>query len=144
MALEELISLENIICVDSKVNLKTTFTIIDMKLTKLFDDVIIEVQKGFLPILEMHILAYTLRSVVFMDEIEGNRILLELRKCLIQQLYTRESQWSCDAILTKLKILHNLITHDIIINGSLIWYLNEDIEWKLDSPIFAPLEITSN
>ena len=141
MALEELIPLENIICADSEVNLKTTFTIIDMKLTKLFEDVIIEVQKGFLPILEMHILVYTLRNVVFTDEFEGNRILFDLRKCLNQQLYTHDNRWSCDTILTKLKILHNLITHDIIINGSLIWYLNEEIEWRFDSPIFAPLEI---
>jgi len=36
-----------------------------------------------------------------------------------------------------LKVLHNLITHDLIINGSLIWYMNEKIEWELDSPILV-------
>ncbi len=39
-------------------------------------------------------------------------------------------------------ILHYLITHDIIINGSLICYMNEKIEWELDSPIYSPLEIS--
>jgi len=140
MALEELISLENIICADSQVNLKTTYTILDMKLSKLFGDVIIEVEKGILPILEMEILFYTLKSVVFSDEIEGNRILFELSKCINQQLYTRDSRWSCETILNMLKILLNLITHNIIINGSLIWYMNEKIEWDLDSPIYTPMD----
>ena len=140
MALEELISLENIICADSKVNLKTTYTILDMKLSKLFGDVIIEVEKGILPILEMQILTYTLRSVVFKDEIEGSGILIELCKCLKQKLYTHDSRWSLGTILTMLKTLRSLITHDIIINGSLIWYLNEIIDWKLDPPIFIPFE----
>ena len=141
MALEELIALENIICVNSKVNLKATYTIINMKLTKLFEEVITEVEKGILPILEMKIPFYTLKNVVFSDEIEGNRILSELCECINQQLYACDSQWSCDIILGKIKVLHNLITHDIVINGSLIWYMNGKIEWELDSPIYTPLEI---
>ena len=90
MALEELIALENIICVNSKVNLKATYTIINMKLTKLFDEVISEVEKAFLPILEMKILFYTLKCVVFSDEGEGNRIISELCKCLNQYLYASD------------------------------------------------------
>ena len=93
MALEELISLENIICVNSKVNLKSTYTIINMRLTKLFDEVISEVEKGILPLLEMQILLYTLNNVVFSKEIEGTRILFELCKCLDHQLFTCDRQW---------------------------------------------------
>ena len=122
--------------------MKATYTIINMKLTKLFDEVISEVEKAFLPILEMKILFYTLKCVVFSDEGEGNRIISELCKCLNQYLYASDNQWSCDTILRMLKVLYNLITHDIIINGSLICYMNEKIEWELESPIYAPLEIS--
>jgi len=62
-----------------------------MKLSILFDEVINEVEKGILPILEMSILVYTLKSVVFSIEIEGNRIFFELCKCLNQQLYASDS-----------------------------------------------------
>lgn len=62
-----------------------------MKLSKLFDEVINEVEKGILPILEMCILVYTLKSVVFSIEIEGNRIFFELCKYLNQQLYASDS-----------------------------------------------------
>ena len=141
MALLELVPLEKVICVKSKVNLMATYTIINMKLTKLFDEVITEAEKGILPILEMHILLQSLKNVVFYDEIEGNGVLSELWKCLNQKLYTRGSPWSCEIILGKIKVLRNLIAHDIIINGSLIWYMNEEIKWELDSPIYVPLEI---
>ncbi len=140
MAMEELIPLEEIICVNSRVNVKSTYTIINMKLTKLFDEVIIKVEKGILPNIELHILAYCLRSVAFTDEIGGNAILLELSECITQQLYICDSQWSYNAILKKVKLLSNLIAHDIIINGSLIWHLNKKTEWDLYSPIYIPLE----
>ncbi len=140
MALEELIALENIICVNSKVNLKATYTILNMKLTKLFDEVITEVEKGILPLLEIRILFYTLKSVVFSNEIEGNRILFELCKCIDQHLFASDRQWCCDTIRNKILVLYNLITHDIIINGSLIWYMNEKVEWELESPIYCPLD----
>ncbi len=113
MILEELITLENIICINSKVNLKATYTIINMKLTKLFDEVITELEKGFLPILEMQILFYTLKNVVFSNEIEGNRILSELCKFQNHQLCASDRRWSCNTILSLLKVLHDLITHDI-------------------------------
>ncbi len=139
MALEELIMLETI-SVDSEVNVKSTYTIINMKLTKLFDEVLTEVEKGILPLLEMHILLYSLRNVAFVDEIESNIILLELKECINQQLYGRDRQWSCNAILNKLECLSVLIAHDIIINGSLICQLDREIEWDLYPPIYNPLE----
>ncbi len=104
-----------------------------------------EFDKSFLydskEVLEMHILLQSLKNVVFYDEIEGNGVLSELWKYLNQKLYTRGSPWSCEIILGKIKVLRNLIAHDIIINGSLIWYMNEEIKWELDSPIYVPLEI---
>ena len=135
MALVELIPLEDVICENSKVNLKTTYTIINMKLTKLFEEVIPKVEKGILPILEMRILVHTLKDVVFSDEMVGNRFLFELCKCLHQN-----DQWSYETILIILKIIRDLITHNLIINGSLINYMDEKIDWDLDPPICEPLE----
>ena len=139
MALEELIPLEKIICVNPKAKLKATYTIINMKLTTLFDEVVTEVEKGILAILEIRILLHTIKNVAFSNEIEGNKILFELNECIIHQLYTFDGQWSCSAILDKLKALYKLIAHNIIINGSLIWHMNEKIEWDLYPLIYSPL-----
>lgn len=139
MALEELIPLEKIICVTLKTKLKATYTIINMKLTTLFDEVVTEVEKGILAILEIRILLHTIKNVAFSNEIEGNKILFELNECMNHQLYTYDSQWSCSAILDKLKALYKLIVHNIIINGSLIWHMNEKIEWDLYPLIYSPL-----
>ena len=141
MALEELIPLEMIPCINSKTSFKSTYAIINMKLTKLFNEVIAKVKKGILPDIEIHILVYSLRNVAFTEEIKGNAILLELSEHINQQFYGCDNQWSHNYILDKLQRLNNLIAHDIIINGSLIFYLENKIEWDLYSPIFIPLEI---
>ena len=87
----------------------------------------------------IHIAVYSLRNVAFTEEIKGNAILLELSEHINQQFYGYDNQWSHSYILDKLQRLNNLIAHDIIINGSLIFYLENKIEWDLDSPIYNPL-----
>ncbi len=109
MALEELIPLEMIPCINSKTSFKSTYTIINMKLTKLINEVIAKVKKEILPDIEIHILVYSLRNVAFTEEIKGNAILLELSEYINQQFKGYDNQWSHNYILDKLQRLNKII-----------------------------------
>lgn len=140
MSLEELISLERIEYYDRS-RIKETYSVYKLTLSKLFNEVLDEVERSILPILDMKILLYTLEYVPFTIEVKGLHILEGLNECMKLQLYAKSSQWSCKAIGNELKKLYRLIAYDYLIEGSLIVYHDYKIEWDLSVFILPPSKI---
>ena len=137
MSLEELISIERIENY-KKSRIKETYSVYELNLSRLFVEVVDEVEKDNLPILDMYILLYSLKFVPFTDEAKGLEIFEALKGCMNYELYGKSSQWSCKKIAHELEKLCGLIAYDYLIEGSLIVYYDYDIEWDLSVFILPP------
>ena len=132
MSLEELISLERIENYE-KSRIKETYLVYELNLSRLFVEVVDEVKKDILPILDMY-----MKFVPFTDEAKGLEIFEALKGCMNYELYGKSSQWSCKKIAHELEKLCGLIAYDYHIEGSLIVYYDYDIEWDLSVFILPP------
>ncbi|KKM13876.1 hypothetical protein LCGC14_1711800 [marine sediment metagenome] len=112
MSLEELISIERVELQATKERLK-------------------EVRKDILPLLDIEILLYALKSVPFANEVRGVQILEALNECLDYELYGKTGGWSCKTVANKIGQLKNLVLYDYLIEGSLIVYHSKNLEWDL-------------
>lgn len=137
MSLEELISLERFENY-KKSRIKETYSVYELKLSSLFVEVVDEVEKYILPILDIYILLYCLKFVPFTDEAKGLEILEALKECMNYELYGKSSQWSCKKIANELQKLCGLIAYDYLIEGSLIVYHDYKIERDLGVFILPP------
>lgn len=137
MSLEELISIERIENY-KKSRIKETYSVYELNLSRLFVEVVDEVEKDILPILDMYILLYSLKFVPFTDEAKGLEIFEALREYMDNALYGKSSQWSCKKIAHALERLCGLIAYDYLIEGSLIVYYDYKIEWDLSVFILPP------
>jgi hypothetical protein len=130
MSLEELISLERIENFNKK-RLKETYLVFNLNLSKLFVEVLDELKRDNLPVLDICILLYSLKSVPFIDEAEGIRLFETLKKRFGEELFGMSAQWKCRELCEKLEKISTLITYEYFIEGSLIVYQDYEIEWDL-------------
>ncbi|MFX1506817.1 MAG: hypothetical protein ACFFDC_12005 [Promethearchaeota archaeon] len=130
-SLDELISIERVEFQSTKERLQETYVITNLRLSKLFKKILREVKRDILPILNVKILLYALKSVPFTDETRGIRIMDGLKDCMEYQLYGKYDEWNCKVIRTQLNELKGLILYDYLIEGWLTLYINNQIEWNL-------------
>ena len=99
-------------------------------MSRLFEELITEIKKDILPILDMYILLQALQSVPFTDEAKGIKITENLSKWMNEELYGKEVK--CNEIVKKLRKLNELILYDYLIEGSLTVYHDYHIDWDLE------------
>jgi len=137
MSLEELISLERIENFNKK-RLKETYMVYNLPLSKLFVELLDKLKRDILPILDMHILLYSLKFIPFTDEAEGVGIFEALKGCLEKKVYGKSTQWTCTKIYDNLEKLCELVVYEYFIEGSLFVYQDYEIEWDLSVCISPP------
>jgi hypothetical protein len=137
MSLEELVSLERIenFC---NIRLKETYLLYKLPLSKLFVEIIDELNRDILPVLDMHILLYSLKFVPFINETAGIEALETLKACIDNEFYGKSAQWTCKKIIDYLEKISLLIVYEYFIEGSLIIYQDYEIEWDLIVSISPP------
>ena len=128
MSLDELISIERVEFERSRI--QETYSVDNLLLSRLFEELIKEVKKDILPILDMYILLQALQSVPFTDEAKGIKITENLSKWMNEELYGKEVK--CNEIVKKLRKLNELILYDYVIEGSLTFYHDYHIDWDLE------------
>ena len=131
MSLDELISIERVEFQTTRQRIQETYVVNNLKLSKLFKEVLSEVKIDFLPILNVKMLLYVLKPIPFTNEVEGVRFLESLNNCMKFQLYGKSREWDCKTIATKVKKLRKLVLYDYSIEGSLKFYYDNQIEWDL-------------
>lgn len=137
MSLEELISLERIENFNN-IRLKETYLVYNLPLSKLFVEVLDELKRNHIPILDIHILLYSLRNVPFTDEAEGLEASEALKACMEKELYGKPVQWTCMNMCNNIEKLCELIVYEYFIEGSLMVYQDYEIEWDLTVSISPP------
>ena len=128
MSLDELISIERVEFERSRI--QETYSVDNLLLSRLFEELIKEVKKDILPLLDMYILLQALQSVPFTDEAKGIKITENLSKWMNEELYGKEVK--CNEIVKKLRKLNELILYDYLIEGSLTVYHDYHIDWDLE------------
>jgi len=128
MSLDELISIERVEFERSRI--QETYSVDNLLLSRLFEELITEVKKDILPILDMYILLQALQSVPFTDEVKGIEITETLSKWMNEELYGKEVK--CSEIVKILGELNELILYDYVIGGSLTVYHDYHIDWDLE------------
>jgi len=136
MSLDELISIERVEFETSKERIQETYVINTLPLSKLFKEILREINFDILPILNIKILLYALRSIPFIDEGEGLGLIESLKHCMDNQLYGKSNEWNCKAISTRIIELRQLVLYDYMIEGSLKLYHDNQILWDLWVSIF--------
>lgn len=137
MSLEELVSLERIENFNN-IRLKETYLVYNLPLSKLFVEVLDELKKDIVPILDIHILLYSLKSIPFTNEAEGLEAFEVLKACMKKVLYGSSVQGTSIQICKNLEKLCELIVYEYFIEGSLIVYHDYEIEWDLSVCISPP------
>ena len=87
MSLDELISIERVEFEFERSRIQETYLVDNLLLSRLFEELINEVKKEILPILDMYILLKALQSVPFTDEAKGIEIIEKLSKWMNEELY---------------------------------------------------------
>ena len=131
---------EEIVCIEKVVNLQATYTVLDLKLSMLFEEINKECIKGIIDILHFKILMSALRDVPFKDEEKAQQLYMELVECLDNELYGSLKEWSILTIEKKIRELQKYILWDYIINGSFTMYYDEIAWWELKVDIVRPEE----
>ncbi len=131
MSLEELISIERVELFTTKERIRETYVIANLTLSKLFTEVLRNIEKSILSLLDLRILLRTLKDVPYTNEMEGVQIHESLTMCLKHELYAKLGGWNCKVIASKVKKLRNLILFDYLIEGSVIVFRSNQPEWDL-------------
>lgn len=137
MSLEELVSIERIENYN-KSRIKETYSVYELTLSSLFTEVVDKVEKSILPILDIHILLYSLKFIPFTNEVKGLEVFEALKECMNYELHRNSPQWCCKRINHELEKLCDLIAYDYLIEGSLIVYYDYEIEWDLSVSLIPP------
>jgi len=128
MSLDELISIERVEFERSRI--QETYSVDNLLLSRLFEELIKEVKKDILPILDMYVLLHALQSVPFTNEVKGIEIIEILSIWMNEELYGKEVK--CSEIAKILGELKELILYDYLIEGSLTVYHDYYIEWDIE------------
>lgn len=126
------ISCEEIVCIESITDFQATYYITNLNLSDLIEDITEGCKRGFLDILDIEVFLYSLKFVPFTNEKRAENIHSELTECIRNQLYCKSSKWSIPKILKKIKQLQRIILWYYVIDGSLVKYNNNEINWDLD------------
>jgi len=133
MSLDELISIERVELGFEGSRIQETYLVDKLLLSRLLEELITEVKKEILPILDIHILLKALQSIPFTDEVKGIEIAETLSKWMNEELYGKEVE--CNEIAKILGELNELILYDYVIEGSLTVYHDYHIDWGLEVSI---------
>ena len=125
-------SCEEIICIENIVNIQATYYIMNLRLSDLIEDILTEIQEGFLPLLEIRIFLHSLKDVPFTNEDKGQQILDKMDECMENQLYLRQAEWTTDKIMKNIMALQRLILWDYMITGSIVVYSDNEIQWDVN------------
>ncbi|KKN13172.1 hypothetical protein LCGC14_1009000 [marine sediment metagenome] len=131
MSLDELISIERVELNATKERIRETYDITTLMLSKLFREILLELRRDIIPLLDVEILLFSLKSVPFTNEVKGLKLLESLKGCLVNELYRKSNEWTCKSFTIKLQELMSLILYDYIIDGSIIVYRSNPTEWDL-------------
>ena len=131
MSLDELISIERVELNATKERIRETYDITTLMLSKLFREILLELRRDIIPLLDVEILLFSLKSVPFTNEVKGLKLLESLKGCLANELYGKSNEWTCKSFTIKLQELMSLILYDYIIDGSIIVYRSNPTEWDL-------------
>lgn len=129
------ISLEELVCLENVVNTHSTYFIIDLKLSKLFQEILKDGKRGVIPILETRVLLRTLLDIPFLEDNEGTLILKDLTNCMENHWYSLRNTWNCKTIVKGIAKLRKLISYDYLIYGSLVIHNDDHIKWDLSVSI---------
>lgn len=138
------ISFDELICLENITNTQSTYFIIDLKLSKLFKEILKNCKNGIIPILETRLLLHTLINVPFSNEFEGAQILKDLTNCMENHWYSLKDTWNYKTIISKLRKLHKFVLYDYLLNGSLIMYNDEYIGWDVKISMLVDFNLTNN
>ncbi|MFW9972353.1 MAG: hypothetical protein ACFFDF_19360, partial [Candidatus Odinarchaeota archaeon] len=128
------------LCLKSIFKEQTTYFIINLKLSKLFNDILREAEKGKIPLLETRLLLHTLIDTPFLKKDKGTQILKDVTNCIENHWYSIEDTWNYKVILKQLKTLQKLIVSEFLIYGSFTIYNDDYIEWNTTSSLFVNRE----
>ncbi len=116
MSLEELISIERVELYTMKERIRETYVIANLTLSKLFTEILRNLEGSIIPLLDLRILLRVLKDVPYTNEMEGVHIHESLTICLEHELYAKSSEWSCKVIASKVEKLRDLILFDYLID----------------------------
>jgi hypothetical protein len=125
------INLDELICLENITNTQSTYFIIDLKLTKLFKEILKNCKNGIIPILETRLLLHTLINTPFSNEFEGTQMLKDLTNCMENHWYSLKDTWNYKTIISKLRKLRKFVLYDYLISGFLIMYSDDYIYWEI-------------
>jgi hypothetical protein len=117
-------SCKQIICIERIINLQYTYTVLNLTLSELIENIIKDIERENLKFIDIKVLMYVLKNVPFDDEQKAFEILKDI-------LYFLKKKKFCK-FLVELKALHSLILGEYLINGSIIEHKNDRIRWDLD------------
>ncbi|MFX1391070.1 MAG: hypothetical protein ACFE9Z_13480 [Promethearchaeota archaeon] len=124
-------SLIELICLQNIVEIESTFFIIDLKLSKLFKEILTKRIHGLIPTLEVRILFQVLIKISFTNEDLGRQILKDLTNCLVNHWYSENNLVNAKSIIAGIKKFQKLVLFNYKINGSFIKYDDDYILWDL-------------
>ena len=133
---------DEIVCIENIVDLQATYSVLDLKLSMLIEEIEKECKQGIINILLFKILLSALRDVPFKDEEKANRLHIALTECIENDLFGRSKEWSIFRILKKTQKLQKYILWDYTLNGSFTVYNDETVWWELKVDIVRPEEFS--
>ncbi len=131
MSLEELVSIERVEVQSTKQPIRETYAVTDLKLSKLFEEILYELNRDLFPVFDMRVLLYSLKSVPFTSEGEAINIIDSLESCLEFELYGKVNDWNCRAIIFRIEKLYAMILYDYVIEGSVTLFFSNQPEWDI-------------
>ena len=131
---------DEIVCIENIVDLQATYSVLDLKLSMLIEEIEKECKQGMIDILHFKILLSALRDVPFKDEENAHQILTALKECIENELYGSSKKWSILRILKKVQRLQKYILMDYLIDGSFTVSNDEVVWWDLEVNIIKPEE----
>lgn len=133
---------DEIVCIENIVDLQATYSVLELKLSMLIEEIDRECKQGMIDILHFKILLYALRDVPFKDEGKAHRLLTALVEYFENELFGRSKEWSIFRILKKIQKLQKYILWDYMLNGSFTVYYDETVWWELIVKIIKPEEFS--
>jgi len=125
-------SCQEIVCTENIVDLQATYSVLNLSLSNLIEEILEELTSGYIPILEIRVFLQSLKSVPFTDEVRGELLLYKLINSMKNQSYLTQSMWRPAKIMKYILKLQMLILWDYDINGSLVMYNDNEIIWDID------------
>jgi len=125
-------SCQEIMCIENIIDLQATYSVLSLSLSNLIEEILEELKKGIIPILEIRVFLQSLKSVTLTDEAKGELLLNALITYMNELIFLEQSMWTPTKIMKYILKLQNLILWDYHISGSLVIYNDNNIKWDMD------------